>query len=83
MDNKKHLCELDLQYALLYPACLRVVAKGEVHFFDRPAAATHWLDREARLLHATISQCPTSTWVSLTTVTLLCSLFLAQSSSCA
>lgn len=32
-EVKKRLPSLELQYAMLYPACLRVVAKDEVHFF--------------------------------------------------
>lgn len=36
---------LNLQYAMLFPAKLRVVAKGEAHFFEKPAAAIQWLDR--------------------------------------
>lgn len=30
---------LNLQYAMLYPACLWVVTRGEVHFFDNPVSA--------------------------------------------
>lgn len=32
---KKHLCSLELHYAMLYPVHLRAVNKGEVHFFEK------------------------------------------------
>lgn len=49
---KRRLRTLNLQYTMLFPAKLRVVANGEAHFFEKPAAATQWLDREERLLRA-------------------------------
>lgn len=58
IDLKKRLREHNLQYAMLYPARLRVVALGEVHFFDRPNAAAQWLDREDRALKAARPQRP-------------------------
>lgn len=36
-EVKKHHRALDLQYAMLYLARLRVVAKGEAHFFEKPS----------------------------------------------
>lgn len=48
MDVKKRLRDFNLKYAMLYPARLRVVALGEVHFFDRPTSAAQWLDQEDR-----------------------------------
>lgn len=47
---KKKLRSLELQYAMLYPACLWVVARDEVHFFEKPTLAMQWLDREERSL---------------------------------
>ena len=49
-DVKKRLRFLELQYAMLYPARLRVVARNEVHFFEKPAQAMQWMDREERSL---------------------------------
>lgn len=34
INVKKRLRDLKLQYAMLYPARLRVVALGEIHFFN-------------------------------------------------
>lgn len=55
-DFKKRLRAFNLQYAMLYSARLRVVALGEIHFFDHPASAAQWLDREDRALKAAKSQ---------------------------
>lgn len=52
MDVKRRLRDLNLPYAMLYPARLRVVALGETRFFDRPDMAAQWLDREDRALKA-------------------------------
>lgn len=49
-DIKKRLRSLELQYSMLYPARLRVVARDEVHFFERPAMVAQWLDREEKSL---------------------------------
>lgn len=49
-DVKGCLRTLNLQYAMLFPAKLRIVANGETHFFGKPAAATQLLDREERSL---------------------------------
>ena len=46
LDVKRRLRDLDLKYAMLYPARLRVEVFGAVQFFDSPATAAHWLDRE-------------------------------------
>lgn len=51
-DVKHRLNSLNLQYAMLFPAKLRVVANGEAHFFEKPSAATQWIDREERGLRA-------------------------------
>lgn len=45
-DVKKRLRSLEIQYSMLYPARLRVVARDEVHFFEKPALVMQWLDRE-------------------------------------
>lgn len=44
-EVKRRLRALQVSYAMLYPAKLKVVAKGDIHFFDTPKAATQWLDR--------------------------------------
>lgn len=59
--KKKKLSDLNLQYAMLDPARLCVVALGEVHFCDRPTSAAQWLDQEDRALWAAKLQCPAST----------------------
>lgn len=41
---------------MLYLACLRVLAKGEMHFFDKPTTVVQRLDREERSLQAAIEQ---------------------------
>lgn len=47
---KKRLRDLQIAYAMLYPARLRVTALGRAHFFDTPALAMDWLDsHETRL----------------------------------
>lgn len=49
-DVKKRLRSLKIQYAMLYPACLRVMARDEVHFFEKPTLELQWLNREERSL---------------------------------
>ncbi|XP_073491350.1 protein mono-ADP-ribosyltransferase PARP15-like [Aquarana catesbeiana] len=56
IEVKKRLRELSVQYAMLYPARLRVTALGATHFFDRPDMAAQWLDREERAIRAAKSQ---------------------------
>lgn len=46
MDIKRRLCDLNVQYFMLYPAKLKIIANGNSHFFDNPKAAMHWLDRD-------------------------------------
>lgn len=41
---KKRFRDLQIPYAMLYPARLRVTALGQSHFFDTPALAMDWLD---------------------------------------
>ena len=41
---KNILRELGLKYSLLFPARLRVVQNGKVHFFDAPADAWTWIE---------------------------------------
>ena len=50
MDVKRRLRDLDLKYAMLYPARLRLEVHGAVQFFDSPSAAAQWLDREEHSL---------------------------------
>ena len=42
---KRKLRELDLKYALLFPARLRVSINGKTHFFDSPVEAWSWVER--------------------------------------
>lgn len=44
-DVKRRLRDLELSYAMLYPAKLRVVANGTTHFFENPKDAIRWLDQ--------------------------------------
>lgn len=44
-DVKRRLRTLDLSYAMLYPAKLRVVAGDTTVFFENPKDAAGWLDR--------------------------------------
>lgn len=61
-DVKKRLRDLNLPYAMLYPAQLRVVALGKSHFFDLPTSAGQWLDQEDRALKTAKSQRNAPTW---------------------
>lgn len=47
-DAKKRLKALNVQYSMLYPSRLHVVARDQVHFFDKPQLVSQWLDREER-----------------------------------
>lgn len=49
-DVKRRLRDLDLKYAMLYPARLKVEVLGSVQFFDTPSAAAQWLDREEQTI---------------------------------
>lgn len=53
-EVKKRLRALSVIYSMLYPAKLRVVAEGTVHFFENPMMATNWLDRHERHLQAAV-----------------------------
>ena len=35
---------MDIKYMLLYPAKLRVIYKGQSHFFEQPGEVWQWLD---------------------------------------
>lgn len=59
-DVKKRR-ELNLQYAMLYPARLPVVVQGEVNFFDCPTSAKQWLNRKERSLREAMTQCLAAT----------------------
>lgn len=45
---KKHLRAFNVQYSMLYPARMRVVARDQVHFFEKPQLVSQWLDRAER-----------------------------------
>lgn len=49
-EVKKRMRAIPLVYSMLYPAKLRVVADGTVHFFESPNMAASWLDRHERRL---------------------------------
>lgn len=49
-DVKKRMRAIPIIYSMLYPAKLRVVADGSVHFFESPNMAANWLDRHERQL---------------------------------
>ncbi|XP_073405639.1 uncharacterized protein [Dendrobates tinctorius] len=49
---KRRLRDLKLVYSTLFPAKLRVVALGTVHFFPTPEDATKWLDLNQQKLSA-------------------------------
>lgn len=50
VECKRSLQRHGLRYALLYPARLRVIANGEVKFFNDPAEVSSWLEKyEGRL----------------------------------
>lgn len=44
-EVKKPLRKYAVTYAMLYPAKLRVATNDETHFFENPATASAWLDR--------------------------------------
>lgn len=44
-DIKRRLRVPHLKYAMLFPACLRVIGEDRVHFFEEPRAASDWLDQ--------------------------------------
>lgn len=49
-DVKRRLRTLQISYAMLYPAKLRVAALGATHFFESSKDASHWIDcNEAQL----------------------------------
>lgn len=50
MDIKRRLRTFQIQYAMLYPAKLQIVAKGETIFFVDPKEANSWLDRNEQSL---------------------------------
>ncbi|KAJ1200957.1 hypothetical protein NDU88_004775 [Pleurodeles waltl] len=53
------LRELGLAYSLLFPARLRVVAAGTMHFFATPEEAWHWIEsRDGGAAHPTWSGLP-------------------------
>lgn len=45
---KKRLRDSHLVYSMMYPAKLRVVDGGKVHFFNTPVEASRWLDIRGR-----------------------------------
>lgn len=45
---KKRLRDLNLIYSMLYPAKLRIVDNGKVHYFTTPTEASEWLDARGR-----------------------------------
>lgn len=45
LDIKKRLRVLNVQYFMLYPAKLKVIANASKHLFDNPSSAVNWLDR--------------------------------------
>lgn len=49
-DVKRRLRDLDLKYAMLYPAHLWVESMGSVQFFDKSSIAAQWLDRNEHSL---------------------------------
>lgn len=55
-EVKQRLCVLQMPYAMLYPAKLRVAALGTTHFFETPKDASQWLDcNEAKLKKAVVA----------------------------
>lgn len=46
---KARLRDLKLQYALLYPARLRVIYRSRTHFFNTPEEVFQWTDETVRL----------------------------------
>lgn len=49
-DVKRHLRSLQLLYAMLYPAKLRVTANRQAHFFELAQETATWLDRNEQAL---------------------------------
>lgn len=49
-DVKRRLRAVDLSYAMLYPAKLRVIAEDTTHFFENPKDAARWLDQKEAFL---------------------------------
>ena len=47
LEVKRALRQQELRYAMLFPAKLRVVADGKVHFFTDPDGAWQWLEGRA------------------------------------
>ena len=50
LDVKRRLRNLQLPYAMLYPAKLRVVVRGQAQFFESAKEAMSWLDRNEQSL---------------------------------
>ena len=44
LEVKRALRQQELRYAMLFPAKLRVVADGKVHFFTNPDETWQWLE---------------------------------------
>ena len=55
VEVKRRLRDLNVQYAMLYPSRLWVVARDEVLFFDNSSAAVQWLDANGGALRAATS----------------------------
>lgn len=49
-DGKKRPCDLHLQYSMLFPTGLWVVAQGKVHFFESAKACVDWLAKHEQSL---------------------------------
>lgn len=45
-DIRRRLREKEVQYSMLYPSNLRVQYEGTVKFFENPAEACEWMDKE-------------------------------------
>lgn len=50
MEVKKRLQRLQLSYAMMFPAKLRVAANGQNHFFENAQDATSWLDQNEQAI---------------------------------
>ena len=50
VEVKKRMRALQLPYAMLYPAKLRVTAEGHAQFFESPREAMAWLDHNEQAL---------------------------------
>ena len=44
LEVKQKLRAMEVKYMLLYPAKLRVIYKGQSHFFEKPEEVWQWLD---------------------------------------